>query len=144
MVDTDGDQLSDDWEMLNFGNLSAGLREDPDGDREDNFSEYAFGTNPKDANSKTSFRPTLTGTGADRQFAVTFQRRAGSCVDYIIDSSPDLTPWTSSGATVNVIEPFKNLFDGTGTGQTTCQLTAPVQGQPRTFLRMRAVPRIQP
>jgi len=41
---------------------------------------------------------------------------------------------------VQTIEPFKNLFDGTGTGDSTCALVAPSPGQPRSFIRGRAVP----
>src|SRR5262245_1482164 len=89
-VDTDGDGLLDDWEILNFGNLSAGPGDDPDGDGQDNFTEYAFGTNPNDANSRTSFRPSLSGTGSNQTFSVSFRRRAGSCIEYFLEGSTDL------------------------------------------------------
>lgn len=139
-VDTDGDQLSDDWEMLNFGNLAAGRGEDPDGDGQDNFTEYAFGTNPNDANSKSSFQPTVTGSGPDQTFTLTFRRRAGSALNYLLDCSPTLEPWSSTPADVTVTQPFVNLFDGTGTGQVQCILTTPVPNRSRGFLRVRAEP----
>jgi len=96
-VDTDNDKLLDDWEILNFGNLDATAEGDADMDGEDNFSEYAFGTNPNLASSKTSFRLAMTGTGANRMSQITFRKRAGSCLNYVIDSSPDIVPWPSPG-----------------------------------------------
>jgi hypothetical protein len=138
-VDTDGDGLLDDWEMLNFGDLSATPGGDPDGDGQDNRTEYAFGTRPNDATSKSSFLPVVIQSGPDRYFTLTFRRRAGSCLDYIIESSPDLRHWSSSPGTINVDVPFRNLFDGTGTGESSCTLTAPIQSQPYGFLRVRAV-----
>lgn len=143
-IDTDNDKLLDDWEILNFGNLSTTPEGDADGDGEDNFSEYAFGTDPKSAASKTSFRPIVTGAGANRVLKVTFRRRAGSGLDYFIDSSTDILPWASPAGSASVIEPFNNLFNGTGTGDSTCAVAAPIPGQARSFLRVRAVPKAQP
>jgi hypothetical protein len=140
-IDTDGDGLLDDWEILNFGNLSAGPDDDPDGDGQDNFTEYAFGTNPKDANSRTSFRPSLSGTGSNQTFSVSFRRRAGSCIEYFLEGSMDLSQWSASTGTVTMNESFRNLFDGTGTGRATCSLTAPVPSQTQNFLRVRATPK---
>jgi hypothetical protein len=139
--DVDGDGISDDWEMLYFGNLLATARGDADGDSQDNFSEYAFGTNPTNANSKTSFLPTLIVTETNRYFQVSFRRRAGHALDYVLESSSDLVAWSAAPGTITIIEPFKNLCDGTGTGQTTCKLTVPIEGQSRSFLRVRAMPR---
>src|SRR5262245_45247893 len=98
-VDTDRDGLLDDWEVLNFGTLSALPTGDADADGQDNFTEYAFGTNPNDASSKSSFVPTVTGNGSSRMFSVSFRRRAGSAVSYVIDGSPDLSSGSSSSGT---------------------------------------------
>jgi hypothetical protein len=143
-VDTDGDGLRDDWEMLNFGNLSATPEGDADGDGQNNFTEYAFGTNPKDARSKTSFQSALSGTGSARSFRVAFGRRAGAAVDYLIESSSDLQQWSAVPGTIDTIEPFRNLFDGTGTGITVLGLSAPNDLPGPAFLRVRAVPRTRP
>jgi hypothetical protein len=139
-IDTDGDKLSDDWEVLNFGNLLTGPTDDPDGDGQNNFTEYAFGTDPNDANSKSSFQPTVTGSGPDQSFTLTFRRRAGSALSYLFESSPEFEPWSPSAGDVMLTQPFLNLFDGTGTGRTQCTLTTPVQAHSREFLRVRAVP----
>lgn len=49
--DTDRDGLPDAWEQLHFGNLSAKLGDDPDGDTLDNRFEFEIGTNPRLADS---------------------------------------------------------------------------------------------
>ncbi len=139
-VDTDGDHLLDDWELLYFGNLSPNPADDPDGDHQDNFTEYAFGTDPNDAVSKTSFQPIWIGTVPDQYCSLTFRRRAGSAVEYFVEHSIQCVPWNSSGATIEVTQPFVNLFEGTGTGWTTYQLNVPLQNQPSGFLRVRATP----
>ena len=140
-VDTDGDQLLDDWEALNFGNLSAGASDDPDGDGQNNFTEYVFGTNPNDGSARSSFVPSVIGSGATRQFSVTFRRRAGGCIDYVIETSDDLLQWQSSSPGLAVSEPFRNLFDGTGTGWSRCLVPVPALDASARYLRVRAVPR---
>jgi hypothetical protein len=56
-LDSDGDGLPDDWEMVSFGNLNQTASGDADGDGFNNMAEYLAGTNPTDANS--SLRITL-------------------------------------------------------------------------------------
>jgi hypothetical protein len=51
-VDADGDGLSDAWELLHFGSLSAVPHDDPDGDGLDNLGEFRAGTDPHDAQSR--------------------------------------------------------------------------------------------
>ena len=50
-VDTDGDGLSDAWELQHFGNLNQNGNGDFDGDGVNNLREYRAGTNPTDPNS---------------------------------------------------------------------------------------------
>ena len=52
-ADTDGDGLPDAWEYIHFGNLDQDGTGDPDGDGEDNFSEYKSNTIPTNVNSVT-------------------------------------------------------------------------------------------
>jgi len=50
--DTDNDGLPDDWEITHFGNItSQNSSGDPDGDDNDNLTEFLDGTNPNDPNS---------------------------------------------------------------------------------------------
>ena len=48
MDDVDNDGLSDEWEMINFGNLDQGKDDDPDEDGFSNFIEYLIETDPTD------------------------------------------------------------------------------------------------
>lgn len=137
-IDTDGDDLGDDWEMLNFGNLTAATNGDFDGDGQDNFFEYAYGSSPTNAASKVSFQTALIGTGANRRFTVTFRRRLGSGIEYLFDTSPTAAPWVPSQVSGN--DPVRNLFDGTGAGLATCTLPAAMDGPVSQFLRLRARP----
>ena len=52
-ADTDADGLTDAWEYIHFGNLAMDATGDPDGDGEDNLSEFRSNTNPTDINSVT-------------------------------------------------------------------------------------------
>lgn len=47
VVDTDGDELSDEWEELHFGNIVDQTgRGDPDADGVSNLDEFKNGTDP--------------------------------------------------------------------------------------------------
>ena len=52
-ADTDGDGLTDAWEYIHFGNPDMDGTGDPDGDGEDNLSEFRSNTSPIDVNSVT-------------------------------------------------------------------------------------------
>jgi len=96
VVDSDGDDMNDDWEMAHFGNLNQGAEGDFDHDGKSNFKEYADGDDPAsgrfDAVSRVSneevdgqtypvlhyTRPTLDGD-----------------VSYLPEASTDLSSWAS-------------------------------------------------
>ena len=139
-VDSDGDGLPDDWELRYFGDLSPKPNEDTDGDGIDNFTEFAFGTNPTDPNSYTSFKPSMVSRGQQSFLSTTFRRRAGAVLDYFIETSPDLVSWSRS--TTEIVESLPKIrFDGTGTSEVTGSLKHANDIQPNGFLRVRAVPR---
>jgi hypothetical protein len=52
-ADTDADGLTDAWEYIHFGNLGMNGSGDPDGDGEDNQSEFRSNTVPTNSNSVT-------------------------------------------------------------------------------------------
>ncbi len=138
--DTDGDQLPDDWGQQYFGASAVKPGEDPDGDGRDNFTEYAFGTHPKDPRSATPLRVVLRSVGSQRELSIVFHRRAGSVLDYTIEISTDLVHWTPVDATVATVSAPRNLYDGTGTSEVRVALKL-VSGDSRQWVRVRAVPR---
>ncbi len=141
MVDTDGDGLPDDWETKYFGHLHAARGEDTDGDGIDNFSEYAFGSDPRDPKSRPATTSRFITRNSRRYFEVKFRQRAGSLLDYSVETSPDLFGWTTNPTDTLAPQPTRNLFDKTGCVEATYWLTLPQAGASSQFLRVRAAPR---
>ncbi|MEW6159163.1 MAG: hypothetical protein AB1813_17190 [Verrucomicrobiota bacterium] len=140
--DSDRDELPDDWEQIHFGNLAAAAQEDSDGDGQSNFTEFAFGTKPNDA--KSVFHPALQfmTSGSEKTFAMQFQRRAGSMLNFIVETSSDLKNWSSSSSDLAEITPHRLRYDGSGTLETGFNLTRTLAAQPNGFIRVRALPRL--
>jgi subtilisin-like proprotein convertase family protein len=85
-ADSDGDGLNDDWEVANFGNLTQGAADDPDGDGYTNLQEFNSGTDPTHATSA----PRITAieiAGAD--VLISFTTESGKLYD---------VQWTASVA----------------------------------------------
>ena len=143
MVDSDGDRLPDDWEQLNFGTLEQGMAGDPDGDKRDNFTEFAFGTSPTDAGSFFSARARITFKGTDDHLTMSFRRPAGSILDYVIEASQDMSVWTQDPLEVGVDGNPSRHFDGTGTIEVQCSLGKATSVRQSGFIRVRAVPKPQ-
>ena len=143
-VDADGNQLPDAWEQQVVLNLPAKASEDPDGDGRDNFTEFAFGTSPVNAQSSVPIRTSVVTAGEQSFLSVVFRRRAGSILDYFVEVSSDIQSWTGVTAADSEIPPLRNLFDGTGTVEASYRLKQATSDQPRRFLRVRAVPRPRP
>jgi hypothetical protein len=61
-IDSDGDGLPDIWEYRYFDTLAYGPHDDPDGDGNDNLTEYLDGTDPT-SNASMLPRLTVLGTG---------------------------------------------------------------------------------
>lgn len=144
LVDSDRDQLPDDWELRYFGNLSSKPADDADKDGLDNYTEFVFGTSPTDPNSRVLLRPKVVANGSQKTLSVSFRRPAGSMVDYRIDASSDLQQWSSGVADVLTSGVPRIAFDGTGTAEATFSLAKPVAGNPLGFLRVKATPKARP
>jgi len=89
-ADTDGDGLSDAWEILHFGtttNTVSAPAIDADGDGVSNFHEYLSGTNPTNAQSLFAYRslPSAAGDG----FRIEWPAVTGAV--YGIEASDDMT-----------------------------------------------------
>ena len=143
LVDEDSDGMLDHWEILQFGNLNASATEDPDNDGRDNFAEYTSGTDPNDPDSSSSFQTATMGAGTNRALTVSFSKRLGSTLNYQLEYSSQIVPWASAAQAIEVLEPVRNLFDGTGTARTTYVIPQ-IQNFSSGFIRVRAVPVVQP
>ena len=143
VVDSDSDHLPDDWELQCLGSTTPAPGEDTDGDGRNNFTEFAFGTNPNDPKSAAPLQPGTITTGLPRLGSITFHRRAGSILDYFIETSSDLEHWTLITAAVATAGPPQNLFNGTGTALVRVTLKPATNDLSCGFIRIRAVPRSQ-
>jgi hypothetical protein len=138
--DSDGDHLPDDWRQKYFGAAAVKPSEDPDGDGRDNFTEYAFGTNPNDPKSALPMQVNVKTTGLQQDLSIVFHRRAGSVLNYYLESSTNLVQWSAITPSVATVSTPRNLFDGTGTSEVRVTLK-PAPGDPQRWVRVRAIPR---
>lgn len=98
---------------------AVGLGVDPDGDGRSNLSEYAFGGNPRLAD--TPLPQTLTAL-PEGGYQLTFTRKAGDpSLDFSIETSGDLAVWTRIALTPVSETPHPTL---PGYVETTCAVPA--------------------
>ncbi|MCI0539689.1 MAG: hypothetical protein L0Z50_31155 [Verrucomicrobiales bacterium] len=140
ILDSDRDQLPDDWEMLHFGNLTASPAADSDRDGDDNFREFAFGTNPLDPKSRPLIAAKIAAGVQRSVLNLTLRRRSGAFLDYSIVELNDLNVSPASAAELSPADQLRNLFDGTGTVEGTYSVSA---SAPHKFIKVRAIPRQQ-
>jgi len=76
--DSDEDGLPDSWETANFGNLTKGPSDDPDGDGQNNAMEYLAGTLPNSGASR--FAATMAPAAAG-QFTISWPSVPGKSYD---------------------------------------------------------------
>lgn len=139
-ADTDSDQLPDAWEERYFGTpANARPEDDPDQDGASNFTELAFGTNPRAPASRPTLGARASPSGSERGITFILNRTAGAVLNYVFESSPDLAGWTDASGEIRSLEPSRNRFDGSGTME--ARYVWPLAADSARFLRVRAVPR---
>ncbi len=145
--DTAYSQVYEGWRLAKFTtaelptvllpNLPAALTADPDGDGQNNFTEYAFATDPKSQNAAAAPVGSSVTIGPDTFQTITFKRPKNALdVTYTIEASSDLaaTSWT---ALANLTSTATDL--GNGQEQVTYRDTVPRQSTDRRFLRATAL-----
>lgn len=137
-IDSDKDQLPDDWEIGWFGSLVANPNADADGDGASNLTEFLFATNPVDAKSRPLFQPSITRSAGQPSLSVVFRRFSGSAADFVVETSPDLVHWSSGPADLlaGVTTP---LYDGFGGTQVRYEQTRKAGALTSGFIRVRPV-----
>jgi hypothetical protein len=138
--DLDEDGLRDDWEVLYLQELAltSGSNDDPDGDGYNNFTEYAFGSNPRVATSiPQSFAWASRDENGDTWRGLVMNRRAGATVEYDCLRSQDLATWLSADSRVEWVE-LERIFDGTGTFLAYAASVIEPGSEKRDFLRVEA------
>lgn len=88
-ADTDHDGLPDDWERFWFGDQSATVDGDPDGDGQSNWAEFLAGTDPTQA---SSYLHVLT-SHFDGEGSAVLRFPIAPSRHYRIEVSSDLTAW---------------------------------------------------
>jgi hypothetical protein len=142
LLDSDLDGLADDWELRYFGDLSARPEEDADGDGFSNFTEFALGTHPKNPQSLPPITVLCTGSSLPAAVRLDFRRRAGSWVQYHLETSLNLQDWLPASSDFISLQSPKNLFDGTGTLQVVGSFSPAAVAHPAGYLRILAMPRL--
>ena len=134
------------WQLANFSPLELAVRAtvdpaaDPDGDGLNNFTEYAFNRNPKQADATPLFTQTMMplGEAGDQVMVITHQRRIlRSDVSYVLGVAANLGTWDESAAE---LEEVSVTADPNGLTETVAtQVLAPVSHFERRFVRLKVV-----
>jgi hypothetical protein len=140
-ADLDGDDLPDLWELHFFAGLATQAGDDDDHDGQDTLAEFAFGTDPgKKQRHPPMGTPSRLATIPPR-LIIPYRRRAGSLIDYRLETSSDLLKWQPAESPFVGQSPAANLYDGTGMAQARAVVRLDPSLGPVRFLRLRAKPR---
>lgn len=138
--DTDTDYLPDFWERNVWGDLSQGAAGDGDDDGQNNFAEFAFGTDPTDPRHRAPLWIVAGGGGSLSEFRLVYRRRLGSWADYWLERSSDFADWKRMPADgVEFSEPI-NLYDGSGMAEVRVTFGPEARVESMGFVRVRAAP----
>jgi hypothetical protein len=139
-VDSDHDGFPDDWELRYFGNLAAGPEADADGDGVPNEAEFAFGSDPAKVDLPVPLQVNWSRNTALAPVEITFRRRAGGLLDYILETSTDLRHWTDAASGMVAVLPPQNLYNGAGLSDVRALFSREAMNLPSAFVRVRAAP----
>ena len=116
LPDTLGDGVPDAWKTYYFGSIYAPLAAasaDPDGDGQDNLSEYYAGTNPTNSNSLLQFQSVQATTPG--QMVLNWQSVAYKY--YTVEISTNLANWTPLRQNIPATPPANLYTNSVPAGQ---------------------------
>lgn len=86
--------------------LISGPDADPDGDGQSNFSEYAFGSDPRQHDARSVLTPAVATSSGNHSLSVTFKKRHNAVdLSYTVETTTDLSgtwttePWNQTSST---------------------------------------------
>ena len=137
------DRPFDAWKFTRFTDAELadpvlrGLAGDPDNDRLSNLLEYAFGFEPKIADTKSGFHGRLEALPEGPAYVVTFHRRKRPTdIEYELEVSRDLRNWQSGSDQIIEILPARD--DGNGITETAeARLLGPLITNGVRFIRLK-------
>jgi hypothetical protein len=134
-TDSNGDGVSDKWELVNFGSLYVDLGADADSDGICNGAEYCFGTSPQVATTNPLSAKAQAG-GAQPVLELVYPRRVGlgPCT---YELSQSLTTWT---VLEGVVENVLSVETVDGVEREVVQALVPVTNPKTVFIRVGWAP----
>lgn len=127
--DSNANNISDAWELKNFGALTP-ADGDPDKDGMNNLMEFALNTDPK----KATENPAVCGfevIGGQKYLCMTFPKNPNATnINYTVESSQNLQTWLPD--TIPII---------TTATQQKVQSALSVTQAPQMFLRIKVAPK---
>lgn len=157
IIDIDADDMADLWEKSYapdspFIRTSGGgllPNDDPDGDGQNNLTEYLFGTHPFSFNAPIRVTAVVNGSGSTATLTLSFPTKIGKRyrlqqrVEYLTASTtttPTSFAWTSVPASTTVISGTGNVHSVTLTNSTTAISYQPTAFRAVRFFRVVALP----
>jgi len=137
VLDSDGDSMRDDWEILHFSTISAkNGTEDSDGDGINDFSEFLIDSDPNSYDSAGSIlKVEMILTDVETSFSWVVDRELNYGIDYELQVSTDMVSWQKPDEADYTL---KTIQAGSGKEKLTMTLSDPV-GE-KVFVRISQVP----
>jgi len=146
--DSNGNAISDQWEVASFGSLLTSLAGDFDADGIPDALEYLFATSPHESSAlpltvSSADSTPQGGTGgpnasgpAGRILRVVFPRRSGvSPLSYIFETSSTLLVWATAEDVTETV--LSTSATGDGVSVDTVEAVIPAPQPDRGFVRLR-------
>lgn len=128
VTDTDGNLLSDEWELLYFGNTGQDPLSSPDGSGYSLLQQFLAGTDPTDASSVPTGSPATFSFGSVAQrkdelgrFVIDFEWSSGfgDAFEFVVQESTDMVHFSPRAATFQHLggDQYQALVPATGAGR---------------------------